>query len=56
MTSFMGLWIHSASLTRAMWLIGLLFGTCAILLIALIAILLRGRRRNFALRPLAPAR
>ncbi len=56
LTSFMGLWIHSASLTRAMWLIGLLAGTCVALLIALITILLRGRRRDFALRPLVPAR
>jgi type III secretion protein J len=56
LTSFMGLWIHSASLTRAMWLIGMLAGTCAVLLIALITILLRGRRRDFALRPLVPAR
>jgi type III secretion protein J len=56
LTSFMGLWIHSASLTRAMWLFGLLAGAGAVLAIALLAVLWRGRRRDFALRPLAPAR
>jgi type III secretion protein J len=56
LSSFMGLWLHSASLTRAMWLIGLLAGACAVLLIALITLLLRDRRRDFALRPAAPAR
>jgi hypothetical protein len=39
-----------------MWLIGLLFGLCASLAIALVVVLLRGRQRDFALRPLAPAR
>lgn len=56
LSSFMGLWIHSASLTRAMWLVGTLLGVCAILAAALIVVLLRERRREFALRPLAPAR
>jgi type III secretion protein J len=56
LSSFMGLWIHSASLTRAKWLVGTLFGICAVLLIALVAVLLRGRRRDFAVRPLVPAR
>jgi type III secretion protein J len=56
LSSFMGLWIHSASLARAKWLMGSLFGACAVLLITLIAVLLRGRRREFAVRPLAPAR
>lgn len=56
LSSFMGMWIHSASLPRAMWLIGLLFGLCASLAIALVVVLVRGRQRDFALRPLAPAR
>jgi type III secretion protein J len=54
LSSFLGLWIHSASLTRAMWLIGLLASACALLATALIASLWRGRRGNFPLRPLAP--
>jgi len=56
LSSFMGLWLHSASLTRAMWLIGLLMAACAVLLVAVITLLLRDRRRDFALRPVAPAR
>src|SRR5262245_750654 len=56
MTSLMGVWVHSASLPRAIWLVGLLLSTCLALSIALVAVLWRGRRRDFALRPLAPAR
>jgi len=55
MSSFMGMWIHSASMSRAMWLFGLLSFACTSLATALIAVLWRGRRRDFALRP-APAR
>lgn len=56
LSSFMGVWVHSESLPRAMWLFGSLAGGCVSLLIALIVVLLRGRRRDFVLRPLAPAR
>jgi type III secretion protein J len=56
LSSFMGVWIHSASVPRATWLVGSLIATCALLLIALIVVLLRDRRRDFVLRSLAPAR
>jgi type III secretion protein J len=56
LSSFMGVWVHSESLPRAMWLFGSLATGCALLLIALIAVLLRERRRDFLLRPLASAR
>jgi len=48
------MWIHSASMPRAMWLFGLLLFACMSLSIALMAVLWRGRRRDFALRPLPP--
>lgn len=54
--SFMGLWIHAASVTRAKWLIGALIGGCALGLVALVTLLWRSRQREFELRPLAPIR
>jgi len=56
LSSFLGVWVHSESLPRAMWLFGTLAVACAALLITLVLVLLRGRRRDFVLRPLAPAR
>ena len=56
MTPFLGMWIHSASVPRAMWLFGLLAGTCAVLLIAVISLLLRDRRRDFPLQPVPSVR
>ena len=56
LSMFLGLWIHPASVTRAVWLIGTLAGACALLLAVLIFVLWHDRRRAFVLRPLAPAR
>jgi type III secretion protein J len=56
LSSFLGIWVHSESLPRAIWLFGALAAGCAALLIALLVMLLRERRRDFVLRPLAPAR
>jgi type III secretion protein J len=56
LSSVMGIWMHSASVPRAMWLIGSLVGACIVLLVTLLAILLRNRRREFELRPLAVTR
>ena len=56
MSSFLGVWIHSESMPRAMWLFGLMFFACMGLAAALVGVLWHGRRRDFALRPLAPAR
>jgi type III secretion protein J len=55
LSSFLGIWVHSASLTRAMWLIGALAAACTLLLAALIFVIWQERRRNPSLRPLASA-
>lgn len=56
LSSFMGIWVHSASLNRAMWLFGMLAALCAFLLMTLGVVLWRDRRRDITLRPFVPAK